>query len=66
MKIIVVSILIAIVVALFSALVFLYRDRGHGKRVVWLLTVRVALSVTLVAFLVLSHYMGWIGPRGLQ
>ena len=66
MKIIVFAILIAIVVALFSALVFLYRDRGRGKRVVWLLTIRVALSVTLVAFLLLSYYMGWIGPRGLQ
>ncbi len=66
MKIIVVAVLIAIIVALFSALVFLYRDRGRGKRVVWLLTIRVALSVTLVAFLLLSYYMGWIGPRGLQ
>ena len=35
MKIIVAAVLIAIVVALFSALVFLYRDAGRGKRVVW-------------------------------
>ena len=47
MKIIVVAVLIAIIVALFSALVFLYRDAGRGKRVVWLLTMRVALSVSL-------------------
>ncbi|MCC7039378.1 MAG: twin transmembrane helix small protein [Burkholderiales bacterium] len=66
MKVIVVAILIAIVVALFSALVFLYRDRGHGKRVVWLLTIRVALSITLVTFLVVSYYAGWIGPRGIR
>ncbi len=66
MKIIVVALLIAIVVALFTALLFLYRDRGHGKRVVWLLTIRVALSVTLVVFLVVSYFMGWIGPRGIQ
>ncbi len=65
MKIFVVAVLIAIIVALFAALVFLYRDRGRGKRVVWLLTIRVGLSVSLVAFLVLAHYMGWIGPRGL-
>ena len=50
MKIIVVAVLIAIIVALFAALVFLYRDAGRGKRVVWMLTVRVALSVGLVSF----------------
>ncbi|MCC6868856.1 MAG: twin transmembrane helix small protein [Burkholderiales bacterium] len=66
MKIIVVALLIAIVVALFTALLFLYRDRGRGKRVVWLLTIRVALSVTLVVILVVSYLMGWIGPRGIR
>ena len=66
MKIFVVAVLLAIIVALFSALVFLYRDRGRGKRVVWLLTVRVALSVSLVAFLIFSYYMGWIGPGGIK
>jgi Protein of unknown function (DUF2909) len=66
MKIIVIAVLIAIVVALFAALVFLYRDAGRGKRVVWLLTVRVALSVSLIAFLLLSYWMGWIGPQGIR
>ena len=31
--------LVAVVAALFSALVFLYRDRGHGTRVVTALAV---------------------------
>jgi hypothetical protein len=66
MKVFVVAVLLAIVVVLFTALVFLYRDRGHGKRVVWLLTIRVALSVSLVAFLIVSYYMGWIGPGGIK
>jgi hypothetical protein len=66
MKVLVVAVLIAIVVALFTALVFLYRDRGRGKRVVWMLTIRVALSVSLVAFLIFSYYMGWIGPGGIK
>lgn len=66
MKIVVVAILIAIVVALFTALVFLYRDAGRGKRVVWLLTLRVGLSVTLVVFLIVSYHMGWIGPGGIR
>jgi hypothetical protein len=66
MKIIVVAVLIAIIVALFAALVFLYRDAGQGKRVVWALTLRVALSVGLFAFLWFSYWMGWIGPQGIR
>lgn len=66
MKFIVIAVLIAIVAALFAALVFLYRDAGRGKRVVWLLTVRVALSVSLIAFLLFSYWMGWIGPGGIR
>lgn len=66
MKIFVVAVLIAIIVALFAALVFLYRDAGRGKRVVWMLTVRVALSVSLVAFLLFSVWMGWIAPQGIR
>jgi hypothetical protein len=66
MKIIVAAVLIAIIVALFAALVFLYRDAGRGKRVVWALTLRVALSVGLFAFLWFSYWMGWIGPQGIR
>lgn len=66
MKIFVVAVLIAIVVALFAALVFLYRDAGSGKRVVWLLTLRVGLSVSLIAFLLASYWMGWIGAGGMK
>jgi uncharacterized membrane protein len=66
MKIAVVAFLIAIVTALFSALVFLYRDRGHGTRMVKALTIRVGLSIGLIVFLLLSYWMGWIGPQGLR
>jgi hypothetical protein len=66
MKAIVVAALIAIVTALLAALVFLYRDRGRGTRMVKALAIRVGLSATLIAFLVLSYWMGWIGPRGLR
>ena len=44
MKIIVILGLVAVVVALFTALVFLYRDRGVGHRVVTALAIRVAPS----------------------
>jgi hypothetical protein len=66
MKIIVIVGLVAVVVALFTALVFLYRDRGEGHRVVIALAVRVGLSITVVAFLLISYWMGWIGPGGVR
>jgi len=66
MKAIVIIVLAAIIAALFSALVFLYRDRGRGMRMVTALTIRVGLSLALVAFLVLGYYMGWISPNGMR
>lgn len=66
MKPFVIAALVAILVALFSALVFLYRDRGQGTRMVKALAIRVGLSVGLIAFLLLSYWMGWIGPQGLR
>jgi len=65
MRLTVIVALIAIVTALFTALVFLYRDRGHGNRVVIALAIRVLLSMGLIAFLVVSWRMGWITPGGL-
>jgi hypothetical protein len=66
MKVVVVAALIAIIVALFSALVFLYRDRGSGTRMVKALAIRVGLSILLVAFLLISYYQGWISPQGMR
>lgn len=66
MKIIVVIVLVAIIVSLFSALVFLYRDKGHGNRMVTALAIRVGLSVGLFAFLMISYRLGWIGSNGLR
>lgn len=65
MKIVVIAVLIAIVIALFTALVFLYRDRGRGTRVVTALAIRVLLSMALIGFLVFSWWMGWISPGHL-
>jgi hypothetical protein len=65
MKIIIIVALVAVVTALFTALVFLYRDRGRGNRVVVALAVRVGLSMALIAFLVFSWWMGWIVPGQL-
>lgn len=65
MRAIVIIALIAVVAALFTALVFLYRDQGRGNRVVIALAIRVALSMGLIAFLVVSWWMGWITPGRL-
>ena len=66
MKIIVILGLVAVVVALFTALVFLYRDRGVGHRVVTALAIRVGLSITVVAFLLLLVLDGLDRPGGLR
>jgi branched-subunit amino acid transport protein AzlD len=66
MKIVVVIALVAIIASLFSALYFLYTDKGRGTRMVKALAIRVALSIGLVAFLVASYYMGWVGPTGVH
>jgi hypothetical protein len=64
MKIIIVVALVAIVASLFSALYYMYRDRGHGTRMVRALALRVGLSICLVAFLVVAYRLGWIAPGG--
>ena len=66
MKAIVVVGLVAVILSLFSALFYLYRDRGHGTRMLRALALRVALSALLVGFLVVSYRMGWIAPTGLR
>ena len=66
MRTVVIAVLIAILVALFSALFYLYRDRGHGTRMLTALAIRVALSMGLVLLLVVSYKMGWIAPQGLR
>jgi len=65
-KIIVIAGVIAVIVSLFSALYFLYRDRGQGTRMVTALAIRVALSASVVIFLVVSYKLGWIAPTGLR
>ena len=66
MRIVIIVALVAVVVALFTALVFLYRDRGKGERMVVALAIRVVLSASLVAFLVIAYKLGWIAPGGVR
>ena len=66
MRVIVIGGLCAVVIALVTAGVFLYRDQGRGNRVWITLGIRVALSASLIAFLVISYKLGWITPGGVR
>ena len=63
MKIVVVILLFLVVVSLFSALFFMYRDKGNSKRMVTALTFRIVLSVAIFLILVGSYYFGLIPQR---
>ncbi len=74
MKTVMVLMLIAVLVALASAGVFMLR-KGTGstqdstvdrsRHMARALALRVALSVALFLFILLSWYMGWVKPTGL-
>lgn len=64
-KIGIIVILILIVGSLFSALTFLYKDKGQGERTAKALTVRITLSIALFILLMLGSYLGFIPARGL-
>lgn len=66
MKSVVILLLLLILASLFSALVYLVRDRGGGRRTVRALTWRIGLSLGLFALLLLAGWMGWIQPHGLR
>lgn len=66
MKFLVVILLLVILASLFSALVFLVRDRGTTHRTVRALTWRIGLSIGLFLLLLFAGWMGWIEPHGLH
>lgn len=63
MKIIVLLFIVFILGSLFSALFFLIRDKGQSERTAKALTIRVALSITLFALLMLGFHFGIINTR---
>jgi len=69
MKVIIVIALIGIVAALASAGVYMLRSRRDDDapppQMARALALRVALSVALFAFILLSHWLGWIQPGGI-
>ena len=65
-KLILITLLLAIVVSLFSGLFFLMRDDSSRRRTLTALKIRVGLSITLLIFLALAFANGWLRPHGLQ
>ena len=65
MRYVVIAFLVFILLSLGSALYYLIRDKGKSERTVKALTVRVVLSVTLFALLMLGPYFGIIPKSGL-
>jgi hypothetical protein len=66
LKLFVILMLVAILASLFSALVFLYKDKGKGERTAKALTWRISLSITLFVLLMAGFYFGFIPPMGLR
>jgi hypothetical protein len=66
MRWIVILCLIAIVVSMASALLYLFRGgEGGSSRMLRALTIRVTISVGLFVFLMVSYKFGLIGPQGV-
>ncbi len=65
MKTIVLLLLAAIVIALFSGLFFLAKDKDHpdSPRLLNALKLRVALSIALVLLLGVSYQLGWLASQ---
>ncbi|MBZ0096655.1 MAG: twin transmembrane helix small protein [Sulfuricella sp.] len=61
----IIILLVLIVASLFSALTFLYKDKGQGERTARALTIRISLSILLFVLLMLGFYFGVIPERGL-
>ena len=58
LKIVIVVLLLAVIASLFSGLFFLIRDQGRTRRVVNSLAVRVALSILLLAVMLIALWHG--------
>ncbi len=60
MKLVVFVLLAAIILSLGTGLFHLSRDDSDSQKVLKALKIRVALSATLILFLVVSYYLGYI------
>lgn len=64
-KIIVILVFLLILFNLGSALVYMMKDGGQGKRMARSLTWRIGLSVAAFVLLLAAFGLGWIEPQGI-
>lgn len=62
-KIVIIVLLFAVLGTLFTSMRFLVKDTSDKRRTLTLLKIRVALSVTLVIFVLIAWSQGWIAPH---
>jgi len=65
MRYVVIAVLVAIVISLGSAAVYMLRSRGDSRRMARALSWRVGLSVGLFLFLMAGYYFGFFQPGRL-
>jgi uncharacterized membrane protein len=65
MHIIIAIAFVLILSSLASALVFMMKDRGNSKRMMYSLMLRVGFSISLFVFILFAHWMGWIQATGI-
>lgn len=58
LKALIIIVLLAVIVSLFSGLFFLVRDRGRSQRVLNSLIVRVSLSILLLVLIGIALWTG--------
>lgn len=63
MKLLILLLLAAIVVSLFSGAIFLFRDRNGAERTVRALTLRIGLSIVLFLLLIVGFQSGLLQSR---
>lgn len=64
-KVLIISLLLAILASLGSALFYLYKDPTTSTRIIKALTWRIGLSIVTLLLLVFGVYVGWIVPHSL-
>jgi hypothetical protein len=63
MKILLVVLLGLVLLSLFSGLYFMYKDKGKSKRVVNALTIRIGLSMLIIAIVIFGYFSGMLPPK---
>jgi hypothetical protein len=63
MKILLVVLLCMVLLSLFSGLYFMYKDKGKSRRVVNALTIRIGLSMLIIAIVIFGYFSGMLPPK---